>query len=120
MKHSETALQIAIVDFLLLNEDPAVWTFFHCPNGELRDKRTAAKLKAMGVRAGVPDIIIDKHGVIIYVEIKMPKGRLSDTQKIWREAADQRGSRYYIVHSVNEMGWVLDALRILIKARVTA
>src|SRR3982751_3176156 len=30
----------------------------HCPNGELRHPRTAQRLRAMGVKAGVPDILI--------------------------------------------------------------
>lgn len=33
-----------------------VWC--HVPNGELRHPRTAARLKAMGVKAGVPDILV--------------------------------------------------------------
>lgn len=32
--------------------------FFHIPNGENRSTGTGAKLKAMGVKAGAPDIFI--------------------------------------------------------------
>jgi len=35
---------------------PELRWLFHCPNGEARDKRTGAQLKAMGVRRGVPDL----------------------------------------------------------------
>ncbi len=41
--------------FWLDNRD-LLWC--HCPNGELRHPRTAHRLRAMGVKAGVPDILI--------------------------------------------------------------
>ncbi len=41
-----------------LTEYPALRWAFHPPNGELRDIGTAVKLKGMGARAGVPDILI--------------------------------------------------------------
>lgn len=35
--------------------EPALKRGYHTPNGEHRDPRTAAKLRRMGVRAGVLD-----------------------------------------------------------------
>lgn len=40
------------------NKYPQLQCAFHVPNGEYRDKATAGKLKSMGVRGGVPDILI--------------------------------------------------------------
>jgi hypothetical protein len=42
---------------MLPYEDRLRW-LFHCPNGEYRDKRTAVKLKAMGVLPGVADYVL--------------------------------------------------------------
>jgi hypothetical protein len=36
---------------------PELELLFHVPNGEARDPRTAAKLKWLGVRPGVPDLL---------------------------------------------------------------
>jgi len=49
---------------------------FHIPNGGLRDKATAGKMKAAGVKRGVPDIFIPLacngyHG--LFIEMKSTK-----------------------------------------------
>lgn len=53
---------------------------FHIPNGGKRMPSEAAKLKAMGVLAGVPDLFIPKYK--LFIEMKRIKGGiLSDKQK---------------------------------------
>ena len=119
MNYAELRLHIAIADFLRLNEAPGVWAWFHVPNGEKRDKRAAAKLKAMGLKPGVPDIVIDHGGRIAYVEIK-GRGSLSQAQKEWRGGAIMRGAGFYTIRSVQEMADMLDALGIRCRARLSA
>ncbi len=56
------------------------------PNGGHRNKVTAAKLKAEGVKAGVPDVFLPVprgqwHG--LYIEMKTPTGRVRKNQKQW-------------------------------------
>jgi len=55
--------------------------FFAVPNGGKRGKIEAANLKRQGVRAGVPDIIIIHHGKAYGLELKSPKGTISDSQE---------------------------------------
>ena len=83
------------------------WRFFHCPNGEWRAPRAAAKLKAMGVLPGVPDLILlgprtytTKH--IYFLEFKLPGGKLSDAQEDFRVWAICRGSPYVVAYSQSE------------------
>jgi len=57
---------------------------FAVPNGGYRHPKEAARLKAEGVLAGVPDIIVARatkkyHG--LYLEFKTASGRTSDKQK---------------------------------------
>lgn len=65
------------------------------PNGGHRHIAVAAKLKAEGVKAGYPDIVLDVarypyHG--LRIELKPAKsGRLSPQQKEWIEQLSQRG-----------------------------
>lgn len=65
------------------------------PNGGHRDIRVAVKLKAEGVKAGVPDICLPvarggKHG--LYIELKRRKyGRLDSDQAKWLEALMREG-----------------------------
>ena len=72
---AEAALQTAIIDWLRLCVSP--WTF-HCPNGGLRGKAEAGRLKKQGVLAGIPDVGVPlPGGQILWIEVKKPGGRLS-------------------------------------------
>lgn len=98
---------------LNLNLYPQLKWMFAVPNGGYRDKRTAGKLKATGVKAGVPDIWLpvcvtkyfeNSHihysGLIIELKIrskktKNPLAGTSDEQKEWIAELKQQG---YAVH----------------------
>ena len=69
---------------------PALKLLHHIPNGGSRNKREAAKLKRMGVLAGVSDLHLPVpaagyHG--LYIEMKCDDGRLSPSQKIFLKLA---------------------------------
>lgn len=63
------------------------WQWLHIPNGERRDPRTAAKLKAMGVRPGAPDfLLVGPDGAARMLELKRAGETLSEAQmgfKLW-------------------------------------
>jgi hypothetical protein len=54
---------------------------FHVPNQGKRDAAQNAILKAMGVRAGVSDVILVHRGRIYALELKAAGGRLSEAQR---------------------------------------
>lgn len=54
---------------------------FAVPNGGLRNKREAARLKWTGALAGVPDLVVVAPRHVVFIEVKAPKGRESDEQK---------------------------------------
>lgn len=65
---------VAVVEF------PELALLYAIPNGGKRDKATAGKMKAEGVRAGVPDLCLPvKRGQIgaLYIEMKTERGQLS-------------------------------------------
>lgn len=80
--------------------------FFHVPNGGHRDWREAAKFKRMGVRPGVPDLVVPVarkgyHG--LFLEVKRTQGgRLSDTQLFWRDVLLKEGYAWYEVKGAQE------------------
>ena len=81
---SEAILQEQCVAIMTLMKE----NFFHCPNGGKRSKASGARLKRMGVRAGVPDLLIFRERspvVNIAIELKVPsgRGRLSSQQTDW-------------------------------------
>ena len=75
----------------------------HIPNGEKRDKVTAAKLRQMGVRPGVADFILLRLGLPLAVEIKTLTGRQSEDQKGFQATWEAAGGTYVIVRTPLEI-----------------
>src|SRR6516225_12043448 len=75
----EAILHRAVVEHLRLRAKPDV-LWLHVPNGERRDKVTGAILKRMGVLAGASDLLLWHNGNSFALELKAPRGRLSDAQ----------------------------------------
>lgn len=68
---------------------------FAIPNGGLRGKREAMKLKCEGVSAGVPDLYIPQWR--LWIEMKRAKGGvLSKEQKDWRDYLQSIGDNWII------------------------
>lgn len=65
---------------------PELELLHHIPNGGKRNIGTAKKLKAQGVKAGVPDIFLpvarnNYHG--LYIELKVGNNKTSEQQEKW-------------------------------------
>ena len=97
----EDALQRSIVDLLRKVPVRALW--FHVPNGGHRNKRTAARLKSLGVRRGVPDLVfVGFDGVARFMELKAAKGSLKGEQKAWRDACATMNVSFVVVKTLDE------------------
>lgn len=98
---SEEQHQIQLFDELrmLARVNPLYDCIFHIPNGGHRHKATAGRLKAMGVKSGIPDIFVPyaKHGYNgLFIELKsLKKG--SNTSKAQDDRAIQLMKNGYIV-----------------------
>jgi hypothetical protein len=107
----EVAMQIQLVSLLRWCLKPTV-IFRHCPNGELRDIRTAQKLKAMGVLPGSADLEFfwkdyfeDSDGShtafrALFLELKVPGNKLTSVQAEFGLAMQTLGAEYHWVTSV--------------------
>lgn len=67
---------------------------FAIPNGGQRHVLVASKLKAEGVRRGVPDLMLPipmngYHG--LFIEMKKEKGRTTEEQESWLEYLNEQG-----------------------------
>lgn len=70
--HFEDSLSIAVAEFLRTAKPECMW--WHSPNGGRRNAREAARLKRMGVLAGVPDyIFILPDNNVGFIELKLAK-----------------------------------------------
>jgi hypothetical protein len=97
-KISEHGAQVALIKTTNMHtgQRPELALLFAVPNGGKRDKRTAAKLKAEGVRAGVPDLCLPVargvyHG--LFIEMKVGRNKAEPEQLWWIEQLTRQG--YY-------------------------
>lgn len=80
------------------------WEWAHYPAGEPRDIRTAAKLKAMGMRKGWPDFIfITPFGSLMFLELKRMGGALSRDQSEFRTRCIARGNPYVVARTLDQV-----------------
>ena len=69
---------------------PDLQWLHHSPNGGKRDAFTGAQMKALGTKAGFPDLVLPTvnprgHYSGLVIEMKADKGRVRDEQKGWLE-----------------------------------
>lgn len=109
---AEDSLQTACATYLRAQYPKALW--FHSPNGGSRNRIEAAKLKGMGVRPGVSDIVIleprEHHGMKpcgLVVELKVKGGKLQESQISFIIDAQVRGYMAAVV-------WNFDAFKSLV------
>lgn len=95
---SEIAIQNSICDYLSLKH----YFFWRQNTAPLfRDGRFFSMPKYS--LTGIPDIILIKDGKFIGLEVKKPKGKQSDNQKIFEERCKKAGGEYYIVTDLKDV-----------------
>lgn len=119
-RRPEAALQKAVVEFLYAALPEDAW--FTAINAlPMKGIVAGVVMKAMGQRAGVPDILIIHKGRACWVELKAPKGTLSNIQ--CETAADLIVAGCHgpvTCRSVGEVAMALAEWNIPCKARVAA
>ena len=74
----------------------------HSPNGGLRHKAVAGKLKAQGTNSGFPDLLVIVNGQHIYFELKAGHNGLSPEQKEFRDLCTRMMLPYHVVRSLEQ------------------
>lgn len=100
---------------------PAGAKFSHIPNGGHRTKAAAGKLRAEGVRPGVPDVLILVPDVgTIWVELKNSAGRLSPHQEEWAETIRRTPrAAHFVCRSVEEVESALLSCGVPLRATIS-
>lgn len=118
--HPEDAIQKAVVAHLRQRGAPGL-VFWHTPNGaQLGGKRNAkgiaiqgARLKGLGVRAGVSDIIAVHDGNIFALELKAPGGRATEAQLEFLSDMDRAGAFCCVAEGLDRAIAVLEGWNLL-------
>lgn len=103
MKHNEDYLQMSCVRWFGLQYPEYARLLHHSPNGGYRNAREAARFKAMGTRAGFPDLIllVARGGYhFLAVEMKTDKGKQSEFQREYERLITEQGGIYYVCRDI--------------------
>lgn len=111
MRHIESNIQMLCVKWFRITHPKLRYLLVSIPNGGARSRVTGAILKAEGVVAGAPDLVLfvpsgDYHALMI--EMKTPKGRQSDSQKDFQQRVEEHGYKYAIARSYDEFKNLID------------
>ena len=85
---------------------------FAVPNGEKRDKKTAAKLVTLGVLAGVSDLICinPANGQAVFLELKAESGTQSKLQKVFEAKCKINNAPYHLIYDFEHFKKIIDEL----------
>jgi hypothetical protein len=119
----EESDQIALMNWARLVTVGAITLeelLIHCPNGGARSKSEGGRFKAMGVKPGVPDILLPMQTSAYgagWWELKVGRNKLSDDQLRWHAHLRAMGhyvQTYWVWHEA-----AADILRYLDKGSFT-
>lgn len=105
--HPEEDLQRACIKWADLESGryPLLRRLIHVPNGGKRSKGEAGKMKAMGVKKGVPDLVLPfRSGIYsgLAIEVKAPGEKTTLEQDEWLADFDGDGYLTGVVYSLDE------------------
>ncbi len=113
---TEQQLHRACAEYLAWALKPPAW-FTTFPSGG-GGKTRGAILHGLGLKPGVPDLLIVSHGVAYWVELKTPRGKLSADQVICHLDLLDAGCLIAVIRSVDELQRVLDHWLVPVHARL--
>lgn len=94
----------------LIPRYPELRLLFHVPNGGSRSKATAGRMKAMGVKAGVPDLLLPVargQYIGIWCELKVGRNKPTAEQRWWITELRRQGYKVAVSYGAEEAVGVL-------------
>lgn len=58
--------------------------------------------QGLGCHKGISDLIACKDGKVYFLEVKTPRGRLSEYQERFRDDLHRQGCNYYVLRSIDD------------------
>lgn len=107
MQQHEEHEQMALIQWAELEKGayPVLGRLFHIPNGGHRNKATAGRLKAAGVKKGVPDLClpVPLGGYAgLYIEMKYGANKPTPEQRDWIDFLSSAGYRVDVCYGCED------------------
>ena len=127
LKRGVVTDHLGVIDWANWNTGrfPELKLLFHVPNGGKRNAAEAARFKAMGVKAGVPDLClpVPMNGYAgLYIEMKYGKNKPTDTQNKWITALRQQGYKVAVCYggmeATKELETYLQGVRTILSTEI--
>ena len=100
-RNAEARIQAATVEWIRTVAPDLV---FHPPNGGLRSKSEAARLKWIGMLAGIPDLVVlGRDGQSWLIEVKAEHGTLSSEQRAMRDRCTALRIPFVVAKSIDDV-----------------
>lgn len=101
MEHAEQVSLMAWAEWAAFDR-PELALLFAIPNGGARDAVTGARMKAEGVKPGVPDLFLPVarqgcHGLFIEMK-RRDGGRVTPEQQRWHDRLTEQGYLVAVCH----------------------
>lgn len=77
-----------------------VW--WHVPNGEARHAAIGGKLRGLGTRRGMPDLMFLRAGTLYALELKREGGKVSDAQRSMLAELEAAGAVVEVAYGLDE------------------
>jgi VRR-NUC domain len=110
--HPEQEIQRAVFEHLAVRVARNCFAF-HVPNGGARSPVEAAIMKGIGVKAGIPDIVVVHDGQFFGLELKAPNGRLTAAQRDAHAALAAAGATVSVAYSLDDALAQLESWKLL-------
>ena len=101
-KPLELTLHKAVVQALQEHCYP-YWCWFHVPNGAPTNAITGARFKAMGLKPGIPDLVlVAPDNTVRFLELKREGGKLSEAQLDFQVFCIAHGHQHAVVDNLRD------------------
>lgn len=122
-QHTESRIQQACVRWFRYQYPHLSTLLFHPKNEGHGDRIAGAIAKAEGVVPGVPDLILalpNASHSMLCLELKTPKGRQSESQKLFQTSVEAATAQYNIIRDIDTFIAVVDAYMASVDERILA
>lgn len=100
----EEKIQYEIVKWL---QAQSIYFFSVANEAEGRSVQSMSRLKSLGLRAGVSDLVVMLPNRVVFLEVKSETGEQRHLQEVFQQRVEELGHRYFIVRSVEDVARIL-------------